>query len=84
MTIIKELSVVVRTYEKNGETKKVWKNIGAIHEGQHGQYMVLDSLVNLAAIPRRDGDDRVYVSMFDPKKRQDKQEADMPSDDIEF
>lgn len=72
MTIVKELSVVTRTYtDKQGNEKKVWKTIGAIHTSSKGsEYIVLDPLINLAAIPRKDGDDRVFVSMFDPKEKQ--------------
>ena len=69
--IVKELAVVIRTYKDNeGQDKKVWKSIGAVHEHEGRQYMTLDALVNLAAIPRREGDDRVFVSMFEPKAKQ--------------
>lgn len=69
--IIKELAVVIRTYtDRDGHEKKVWKNIGAIHTSKEGrEYMVLDPLINLAAIPRKEGDDRVFVSMFEPKDK---------------
>lgn len=72
MTIVKELAVVTRIYtDKQGNEKKVWKNIGAIHTSSKGsEYIVLDPLINLAAIPRKDGDDRVFVSMFEPKEKQ--------------
>jgi len=77
--IVKELAVVVRTYtDKNGELKKAWKNIGAIHEHEGRQYITLDSLVNLAAIPRKEGEDRVYVSMFEPKAKQAADKAGVP------
>lgn len=94
MTIIKELAVVTRTYtDGNGNEKKVWKNIGAIHTSKEGrEYMVIDPLVNLAAIQRKEGDDRVFVSMFEPKPKEQKQQTNAPAaaglgdfeDDIPF
>lgn len=69
--IIKELAVVADTYtDRNGNEKKKWLNIGHIHEAKDGrQYITLDPCVNLAAIPRKQGDSRVYVSMFEPRAR---------------
>jgi hypothetical protein len=32
-------------------------------------YVTLDSHINLAAIPRKDGETRVMVSLYDPKPR---------------
>lgn len=70
--ILKELAVVADVYkDREGNDKKVWKNIGAIHATKDGkQYMTLDPMVNLAAVPRKEGDSRVYVSMFEPKAKQ--------------
>jgi hypothetical protein len=89
--IIKELAVVASTYtNQQGEEKKVWKNIGAIHTSKEGwEYMVLDPLVNLAAIPRKDGDNRVFVSMFEPKEKgkapaQSMKEMEDINDEIPF
>ena len=77
--IIKELAVVKSTYEKNGETKKVWMNIGQVHEHEGREYITLDPTVNLAALPRKQGDDRLFVSMFEPKQKEHKQ-ANKPVD----
>lgn len=88
--IKKELAVVARKYmDKNGQEKSVWKSIGAIHEHNGKEYMTLDPMVNLAAIPRREGDDRVFVSMFEPKPKESRPKQsggdfdDLP-DDIPF
>lgn len=90
--IIKELAVVAHTYtDKNGEQKNVWKSVGAMHTTQDGkEYIVLDPMVNLAAIPRKEGDNRVFVSMFEPKAKQAADKAGVPpskqhqgSDDLE-
>ena len=70
MTILKNLSVVTGTWvNREGETKKTYRTIGHLHEGQHGNYITLDSDVNLAAYPRKEGDNRVVVNLYDPKPR---------------
>ena len=66
MTILKRLVVVTGQYtDKQGNAKKRYKTVGHVHAGQHGEYITLDASVNLAAFPRKDGDDRVMVSMYD-------------------
>lgn len=70
MTIIKELSVVKTTYtNKQGEEKKVWLNVGQVHEHEGREYITLDPTINFGALPRKQGDDRLFVSMFEPKPK---------------
>jgi len=70
MTILKNLSVVTGTWvNREGETKKTYRTIGHLHEGQHGNYITLESDVNLAAYPRKENDNRVVVNLYDPKPR---------------
>lgn len=70
MTILKTLSVVASKYTtKDGQEKTRWLTVGHLHEGTKGQYITLDPTINLAAIPRKEGDDRVYVNLFDPKPK---------------
>jgi hypothetical protein len=66
MTILKRLVVVTGQYTNaQGETKKRYKTVGHLHQGQHGEYITLDASVNLAAFPRKEGDDRVTVNLYD-------------------
>lgn len=73
MTILKDLAVVIDTYtDRNGAEKKKWLTIGQLHSSKEGrEYITLEPHINLAAIPRKDGDSRVYVSMFEPKAKGD-------------
>lgn len=83
----KQLSVVAHKYlDRDGQEKTVWKNIGAIHEHNGKSYITLDPMVNLAAIPRKDGDNRVFVSIFDPKpydsRSNDSRQKDQSDEDM--
>jgi hypothetical protein len=70
MTILKNLSVKNGSYEQNGQTKHRYLTIGHLHSSKGGsEYITLDAHINLAAIPRKDGDTRVMVSLYDPKPR---------------
>lgn len=66
MTILKKLVVKTGSYEKGGKTVGRYETVGHVHSGEHGDYITLKACINFAAFPRRDGDDRVMVSMFDP------------------
>lgn len=66
-----DLACKTGTYEKNGETKNRYKNVGLILENDEGKKMVMiDPTFNFAAIKREDGKDMVMVSMFEPKDKQ--------------
>jgi hypothetical protein len=82
MTVLKELSVVQEIYtDRNGEQKKKWLNIGQLHEHEGREYIVLYPHINLAALPRKEGDSRLFVTMFDPKPRDGAQAAQSAGND---
>lgn len=63
-----DLACKTGTYEKNGETKNRYKNVGLILENEEGKKMVMiDPTFNFAAVKRDEGKDMVMVSMFEPK-----------------
>lgn len=71
MTILKRLVVAASKYQgKDGKEKTRWLTVGHLHNGTKGDYITLNPEINLAAIQRKDGDDRVYVNLFDPEDRQ--------------
>lgn len=71
-----DLAVKVGTYEKNGETKGRYKNVGLILENDEGKKMVMiDPTFNFAAVRREDGKDMVMVSMFEPKDNNKQSES---------
>lgn len=71
MAITKKYDLAVKTgsYQDNqGQTKNRYQNIGAVMQGDNGPFLLLDPLINLAAVPREPGKDRIIVSCFDPKQ----------------
>jgi hypothetical protein len=66
-----DLAVKTGSYtDRDGKKKNRYQNIGVVMQGDDGFYALLDPLINLAAVPREDGKDRVMVSMFEPRDEQ--------------
>jgi hypothetical protein len=88
-----DLAVKTGSYtDRDGKPKNRYQNIGVIMQGDDGgHYALLDPLINLAAVPREAGKDRVMVSMFQPNNdqqqqapRQQRQAQPQPDEDIPF
>lgn len=70
MTIKKKLVASMGKYTTaDGSEKTRWLTVGHVHDGSKGEYITLESHINLAAIPRKDGDSRVYLNMFEPDEK---------------
>lgn len=70
MAITKKYDVAVVTgkyTDQQGQTKNRYMNIGAVMTGDNGPFLLLDPMVNLAAVPREPGKDRVLCSLFEPR-----------------
>lgn len=71
MAISKKYDLAVKTgsYTDNtGAQKNRYQNIGSVMQGDNGPFLLLDPLINLAAVPREAGKDRIIVSCFEPKQ----------------
>lgn len=89
-----DLAVKTGSYQDNqGNNKNRYQNIGTLMEGDNGKFILLDPLINLAAVPREQGKDRIMVSMFDPREQNAPSSANThsqnransaPADDIPF
>ena len=63
---MKKLAVANGTYQKDGQEKTRWVNVGVIGVAQNGkEYMLIDPTINFAAFSREDGKDMVMVGMFE-------------------
>ncbi len=78
--MVKQLSAKVGEYQKDGQTKGKYVDIGVVLSGDHGEYVLLDPTVNLAGIlslqnmmnhkaGRKTGD-RVMAGVFSDDNRQ--------------
>lgn len=70
MPITKKYDIAVKTgsYQDNaGQTKNRYQNIGAVMSSDNGPFILLDPMINLAAVPREPGKDRVICSLFEPR-----------------
>lgn len=52
-----------------GEQKKRYLNVGAVIEGDHGPYLLLERTFNPAGVPGQEGRSSVIISLFKPKDR---------------
>ena len=88
MKKIYDLAVKTGSYEKEGETKNRYQNVGAIVEKEDGgKFMFLNRHFNPAGVPFKEGSESIIVSMFKPKSKEDNEPAaDAPAsdDDIPF
>ena len=84
--ITKNLVVKNGSYTtKDGQTKHRYLTIGQLHAGKEGNdYITLDAHVNLAAIPRKDGDTRVMVSLYEPRDQHESTPRPAKRDDDAF
>jgi hypothetical protein len=64
-----DLAVKVGEYQKDGQTKGRYQNIGAVVEGDNGFYMIMDRHFNPAGLPNPDNRNNIIVSMFEPRDR---------------
>lgn len=57
-------------YTKDGVTKKRYRPVGAVWEGDDGRmFLRLNRDFNPAAGEHKDGDDTTVISFFDPKPK---------------
>lgn len=70
----KKYDLVVTTGEyqgRDGNTKREYKNIGAVLENDKGLYMVLDRTFSPAGVPNPENRSTLIVSMFEPRDQHD-------------
>ena len=59
-----DLAVKIGTYEKDGQPKGRYVNIGAVMDGDNGQYLLIDRHFNPAGVPNPDNKNSILVSVF--------------------
>ena len=74
----KKLAVANGQYEKDGQTKTRWVNVGVILEKDGKEFCLIDPTINFAAFPREQGKDMVMVGVFDDNAQQQNNNYQQP------
>lgn len=75
-----DIAVKVGSYQDRatGQNKNRYQNIGSVMQGDDGPFILLDPLINLAAVPRQEGKDRIICSLFEPRDNTQQPSAPAP------
>ena len=63
-----DLAVKTGEYERDGQIKGRYLNVGVVLQGDDGMFILMDPAFNPAGVPRKGN--RVLISMFEPKGRE--------------
>lgn len=95
-TKVKDIAVKTGEYQKDGQTKGRYENIGSIFKSDDGgTFLLMKRTFNPAGVPNPDNRDTVLISVFDlreadgqqrqaPAQRQAPPPADISDSDIPF
>jgi len=62
---IADLAVKTGEYQKDGQMKGRYENVGSLMEGDNGRFLILKRTFNPAGVPNPDDKDSVIVSCFE-------------------
>lgn len=82
MKKIYTLSVKTGEYQKDGQIKGRYKNVGAVMESEKGMFILLDKTFNPAGI--QDTNSSVLIHMFEEKNEKGGQFGNNDNDEIPF
>ena len=70
MTIKYEIVATTGSYtDKQGNEKRRYENVGHVHEHEGRLYATIKATFNPAGLPRKEGDDRVFLNFYEPKEK---------------
>lgn len=72
MKKIYDLVVKVGSYEKNGETKGRYINVGSVMESDDNKFILLHRTFNPAGVPNPENKDSIILSMFKIRDKNEK------------
>ena len=86
MKKVYDIVVKLGSYEKNGETKGRYENIGSVMKNDKGSFLILKRTFNLAGVPNPENKDSVIASLFsvDDKPQQPQHQAQQQHQDNNF
>lgn len=69
-TKVYDCAVKTGEYEKDGQTKGRYQNVGSIFKGEDGTYyMLLDRTFNPAGLPNPKGSSAAMIGLYPPKPK---------------
>lgn len=73
----KVYDMVVKTgsYQKDGETKNRYENIGSVMKSDDGSFLILKRTFNPAGVPNPENKDSLIVSLFEVDKQNKPQQS---------
>lgn len=75
MKKVYDMAVKTGSYQKDGETKNRYENIGSVMKGDDGSFLILKRTFNPAGVPNPDNKDSVIVSLFEVDKQNKPQQS---------
>ena len=79
-TKVKDMAVVTGQYQKDGETKSRYMNVGSMMKSDDGGFfLILDRTFNPAGLPNPEDRSSCIVSLFDPKQNNQQQSQPQPA-----
>ncbi len=64
-----DVSVKTGSYQKDGETKNRYLQVGSILKGEHGPYMIMERTFNPAGLPNPEDRSSLILSLFKPREK---------------
>ena len=79
-TKVKDIAVKTGEYQKDGQTKGRYENIGSIFKSDDGgTFLLMKRTFNPAGVPNPDNRDTVLISVFDLKDSEGGQRSSAPA-----
>ena len=63
-----DLAVKVGEYNKDGQTKSRYQNVGALMDGPNGEFILINKTFNPAGVPSLPDSDKIVISLFASKE----------------
>ena len=62
-----DVVATIGTYQKDGQTKYISRNVGSVIETKNGLAIVMDACFNPAGCANKTEDGKVFLSLFEPR-----------------
>jgi len=77
-----DVTVKTGSYQKDGETKNRYLQVGSILKGEHGPYMIMERTFNPAGLPNPDDRSSLILSLFKPRGSDGDSNSQMPQKSV--